>query len=222
MILARVAGEPSMNDPDDIERRLREIEAELGKARAKEPSAAERARRAAQKTGWRNARKARKLRTQGVRAWATTTEVEARSHLVTGGRGGRPRLHGGRHGRDHPAGQAPAEAASLRQHAGEERAHAIQPADHGWRPRRGVPADADAGRALPRHAGAVVGQRNYRHRDASAATRRPLLGRPGGGRVPDHQEAARGGRPRSDNAARREPGRLRQPAHTSGAGSVSP
>jgi hypothetical protein len=51
-----------MNGPDDIERRLREIEAELGKASVKEPSAAERARQAAQKTGWRNARKARKLR----------------------------------------------------------------------------------------------------------------------------------------------------------------
>lgn len=50
-----------MNGPDDIERRLREIEAELGEA-LKEPSAAERARQAARKTGWRNARKARKLR----------------------------------------------------------------------------------------------------------------------------------------------------------------
>src|SRR5215472_12546580 len=57
-----------------------------------------------------------------ARAWATTTAVEARSHLVTGGRGGRPRLPGGRHSRDHPAGQAPAEAARSRQLAGEERA----------------------------------------------------------------------------------------------------
>lgn len=62
MILAGATGEPSMNGPDDIERRLREIEAELGEARVKEPSAAERARQAARKTGWRNARKARKLR----------------------------------------------------------------------------------------------------------------------------------------------------------------
>jgi hypothetical protein len=62
MILAGATGEPSMSGPDDIERRLREMEAELGEARVKEPSAAERARRAAQKTGWRNARKARKLR----------------------------------------------------------------------------------------------------------------------------------------------------------------
>jgi hypothetical protein len=62
MILAGATGEPSMSGPDDIERRLREIEEELGEARVKEPSAAERARQAAQKTGWRNARKARKLR----------------------------------------------------------------------------------------------------------------------------------------------------------------
>jgi hypothetical protein len=58
MNLAGVTGEPSMNGPDDIERRLREIEAEPGRARVKEPSAAERARQAARKTGWRNARKA--------------------------------------------------------------------------------------------------------------------------------------------------------------------
>ncbi len=51
-----------MNGPDDIERRLREIEAEFGPARVKEPSAAERAGQLARKTGWRNARKARKLR----------------------------------------------------------------------------------------------------------------------------------------------------------------
>ena len=51
-----------MNGPDDIERRLREIEAEFGPARVREPSAAERASQRARKTGWRNARKARKLR----------------------------------------------------------------------------------------------------------------------------------------------------------------
>src|SRR5215471_20883110 len=51
-----------MNGPDDIERRLREIEAEFGPARVKEPSAAERAGQPARKTGWRNARRARKLR----------------------------------------------------------------------------------------------------------------------------------------------------------------
>ena len=51
-----------MNGPDDIERRLREIEAEFGPARVKEPSAAERAGQLARKTGWRNARRARKLR----------------------------------------------------------------------------------------------------------------------------------------------------------------
>jgi len=51
-----------MNGPDDIERRLREIEAEFGPARVKEPSAAERAGQLARKSGWRNARRARKLR----------------------------------------------------------------------------------------------------------------------------------------------------------------
>src|SRR5262245_60779967 len=54
--------EPSMSGPDDIERRLREIEAEFGPARVREPSAAERAAQLARKTGWRNARKVRKLR----------------------------------------------------------------------------------------------------------------------------------------------------------------
>jgi hypothetical protein len=51
-----------MSGPDDIERRLREIEAEFGPARVKEPSAAERAGQLARKPGWRSARKARKLR----------------------------------------------------------------------------------------------------------------------------------------------------------------
>jgi hypothetical protein len=47
-------GEPPMTGPDDIERRLREIEAEFGPARVTEPSAAERARQSAQQTRWRN------------------------------------------------------------------------------------------------------------------------------------------------------------------------
>jgi len=51
-----------MSGPDDIERRLREIEAEIGPAQVKEPSAAERARQAARKPNWRARRKARKLR----------------------------------------------------------------------------------------------------------------------------------------------------------------
>jgi hypothetical protein len=53
----------SPGDRDEIERALRDLEAELARpARFIEPSAAERARLAARKTGWRNARKAKKLR----------------------------------------------------------------------------------------------------------------------------------------------------------------
>jgi hypothetical protein len=43
-----------VSNPDDIERRLREIEAELGPAKFKEPSAAERARQPVQKMGRRS------------------------------------------------------------------------------------------------------------------------------------------------------------------------
>lgn len=49
--------------PDEFERRIREITGDIsGPGVIREPSAAERTRKAARKSGWRNARKARKLR----------------------------------------------------------------------------------------------------------------------------------------------------------------